>query len=261
MRSDPTRGRSSAGASASTAPRQNSFPTTAAASRICRSSPGRPSSRAASSARMVGGTAIPARSPSASHAPSARRSRPESTSIPTISSTNSGMPSAAAVIRSRTSTGSGVPPRRLPRSTSLACSESGSRWIVVALRFPPAQSGRRSSSSGRAMHSRSIGASRVHSTTWSRRSSSVGSAQWMSSTTTSSGRRRAVASNSLRTAQKISSDAATPGTAPVTRASRAAIRSASSSPSASLASFAIVTSASSPSAMPAAPRSISTSGQ
>ena len=57
-------------------------------------------------------------------------------------------------------------------------------------------------SSGRARQRRSSGASRVQSTRCSSRSSSVGSAQWMSSTTSASGCSRARRSSALRTAQK-----------------------------------------------------------
>ena len=53
------------------------------------------------------------------------------------------------------------------------------------------------------MHSSTIGASRDRSATCSTRSRKVGSAHWRSSNTTTSGRRRASASNSRRTAQKI----------------------------------------------------------
>ena len=67
---------------------------------------------------------------------------------------------------------------------------SGSRRIEVAFSLPPPHPGRASSSSGRAMHSTTIGASRERSLTCSIRSRNVGSAQWRSSNTTTSGRRR-----------------------------------------------------------------------
>ncbi len=55
------------------------------------------------------------------------------------------------------------------------------------------------------MQRRRIGASRLQRLTCSMRSRSVGSAQWTSSRTTTTGRRRESVSNSRRTAQKSSS--------------------------------------------------------
>ena len=60
--------------------------------------------------------------------------------------------------------------------------------IVVAFIFPPPQSGRSSSSSGRATHRSRSGASRVQSARCSTSSRKLGSAQWMSSNTHTSGR-------------------------------------------------------------------------
>ena len=67
--------------------------------------------------------------------------------------------------------------------------DSGSSSTVVALSLPPAQIGRRSSSSGRAMQTSRIGASRLQSATCSTRSRKVGSAQCRSSKTQTTRRR------------------------------------------------------------------------
>ncbi len=65
---------------------------------------------------------------------------------------------------------------------------SGSSRTFVAFTFPPAQPARRSRSSGRAMQSRRIGASRERSATCSTRSRNVSSPQWTSSSTQTIGR-------------------------------------------------------------------------
>ena len=57
----------------------------------------------------------------------------------------------------------------------------------VALGFGAVQVGRTSKRSGRAVHSTSIGTSCANDATYSMRSRNVGSAQWMSSKTTTSG--------------------------------------------------------------------------
>ena len=99
----------------------------------------------------------------------------------------------------------------MPRASSASRScvaspdESGSSRTCT-----PSHWGRSSSSSGRATQRRRIGASRLQRLTCSTRSSSVGSAQWTSSRTTSSGRSRARSSKSRRTAQKSSSGGAAP---------------------------------------------------
>ena len=77
--------------------------------------------------------------------------------------------------------------RSAPRTRS---SVSGLSSTDETFRFPPAQAGRSSRSSGRARPSRRIGASNVQSTTYSTRSRNVGSAQWRSSKTRTSGRSR-----------------------------------------------------------------------
>ena len=73
----------------------------------------------------------------------------------------------------------------------------------MAFSLPPPHPGRASSSSGRAMHSTTIGASRERSLTCSIRSRNVGSAQWRSSNTTTSGRRPGQRRGSFRVAQEI----------------------------------------------------------
>jgi len=57
-----------------------------------------------------------------------------STSIDSISSTNSGFPLAAERMRSRISGVSAGCPSRFSISASASGSESGSRWTLVALR-------------------------------------------------------------------------------------------------------------------------------
>ena len=90
-----------------------------------------------------------ARSSTARHEPSSNRSRPSSISMPIISSTNSGFPSAAARIRSRAVPGRSASPSRLSSSAPASSPASGSSRIEVAFIFPPLQPGRISSSSGR----------------------------------------------------------------------------------------------------------------
>ena len=98
-------------------------------------------------------------------------------------------------------------------------SDSGSRGSVVAPACDP-QPGRTSFSSGRAVQTRRIGEFRVHSAMCSIRSSSPGSAQWMSSKTATSSRSAARASKSLRIAQWVSSGEAVAPASPRNSASR-----------------------------------------
>ena len=95
-------------------------------------------------------------------------------------------------------------PRRCARPPRSAGSRGSSRFVHQlagsrpgraaragsrsAFSLPPPQPGRASSSSGRAMQSSTIGASRARSATCSTRSRKVGSAHWRSSSTTTSGR-------------------------------------------------------------------------
>ena len=140
--------------------------------------------------RSAAGRAAPRAAPGSS-AGRRRRSPCESCTIASISSTNSGLPSAARADplaqlgvelgRRRAGARSARPSR---------ASSSGSSRTVVAFSLPPPQPGRSSSSSGRARHRSRIGASRDQSATCSTRSRNVGSAQWRSSKTTTSGRSR-----------------------------------------------------------------------
>ena len=164
--------------------RSNTWPSTAARSSDARSSgPGGPAAR--QERRTVGGTG-PGEVGDAVQWPSSRWRRPSSTSIANISSTNSGLPSAAA----------GDPPRTAMRSSPPARSaaQDGSHLRTAerreqdrgasACRLPRPAASRRS---GLARQRRSIGASRAHSATWSTRSRKVSSPQWMSSKTRTSG--------------------------------------------------------------------------
>ena len=101
-------------------------------------------------------------------------------------STKSGLPSAASTIRASASAAMPAPPSRLSMTCALASAESG----ASARRSSCSHSGRFSSTSGRATQRRSAGASSAVDATWSTRSSSAGSAQWTSSKTSTSGRRR-----------------------------------------------------------------------
>ena len=108
-------------------------------------------------------------------------------SIESISSTKSGLPSAASAIRSRPRRRA-PPDRRGSRSAGAhSSSERGSSSTDVAFSLPPPQPGRTSSSSGRARQTRRIGASRVESAMCSTRSRKVASPQWMSSKTRTRG--------------------------------------------------------------------------
>ena len=122
---------------AATAPRWKTSPSTDPRSSTRRSDGSSWSSRAASSAWIEAGTAT-----SAPFDCKARAS---------ISSTKSGFPPAARRIRDCSVASSAEPSWRLEISSSVSCSESGSRSTLVAFSLPPPQFGRLSSSSGRAM--------------------------------------------------------------------------------------------------------------
>ena len=77
-----------------------------------RSPASRRARRAVSSALIVGGIVMRDRSCVAVHRPSRRSSAPSSTSIRSVCSTNSGLPSAISVIRTRASGSSSSPPSR-----------------------------------------------------------------------------------------------------------------------------------------------------
>ena len=80
-------------------------------------------------------------------------------SMESISSTKSGLPSAAPAIRALTSLASSASPTRFAISCVHSSSESGSSRIDVAFSLPPPQPGRASSSSGRARQTSRIGTS------------------------------------------------------------------------------------------------------
>ena len=121
----------SSGASACTAPRWKISPSTAPRSSTRALGSSSWSSRAASSALSVGGTST----------------SPSSAAIASISVMKSGFPPALSAIRRRSSSGSAS-----PISASASSGASGSS------RSGTGQDGRRSSSSGRAMHRSSSGA-------------------------------------------------------------------------------------------------------
>ncbi len=91
--------------------------------------------------------------------------------------------------RARVGGQSSAPSRLSTSSMARLAGRAARAAPCVAFSLPPPQPGRSSSSSGRAMHSSRIGASRVQSATCSIRSRNAGSAQWMSSNTTTSGAR------------------------------------------------------------------------
>ena len=180
--------------------------------------------RALSSAWIVSGTSISARSTVAVHSSPSCWSTPSSTSIRSSSPMKSGLPSLAVVTRSKTSSGSQSVSSTSQARRRLSSMERPSR-CSTALRCPPSSTseGRSSRSSGRAVSTSITGASRVHSARLSIRSSRSGSAQCTSSKISTIGRRRAVFSTSRRTAQKVSSGcpgSPTPRTAAATSATR-----------------------------------------
>ena len=115
------------------------------------------------------------------------RSSPASASI---SSTKSGLPSATSTMRCLV-TSSSVPRASSSTNSVLSVSERGSSRIEVEFSFPPPQPGRTSRRSGRARQTSRIGAARIQSARCSIRSRNVGSPQWMSSKTSTSGARSA----------------------------------------------------------------------
>ena len=121
----------SSDASSSTAPRQNSWPTTADGSITPRSPELRRSSRAPRSAWMVGGIDSSDRSATGLQCPSCRSRRPSSTSMRSNSSTNSGFPSAAAVMRTAASLARLASPSRCSIRSSLSSSPSGRSTTVL----------------------------------------------------------------------------------------------------------------------------------
>ncbi len=146
-------------------------------------------------------------------------------------------------------------------STAHSSSERGSSEIDVAFNFPPPQSGRASSSSGRAMHASRIGASTDQSATCSINASIVGSAHCTSSIRNTSGRVAAIASRSRRIAHSVSSCAASSPSIPTTCPTCAAMRSRCSSATTNAAIRARASSAVSAPVSPAASRTASTTGR
>ena len=149
--------------------------------------------------------APPTMSPVAVQRPSSRTSTPSSISIDSISSTKSGLPSAASAILVATSVG------ELRRADEVLDQR---RALVVGERLEQRRRRRsacrrpsraaRSSSSGRARQTSRIGASRAQSARCSTRSRNVGSPQWMSSKTRTSGWPARAPRTSARTAAKRS---------------------------------------------------------
>ena len=124
-----------------------------------------------------------------------------------ICSTKSGLPSAVATIRSRNCRRELVVAQRaLDELVRLVAAERLERRRASRPGCGAAQDGRTSKRSGRASAEERRSARRsTRPATYSSRSSSAGSAQWMSSTTTTSGRAAASVSNSRRNAQAVSS--------------------------------------------------------
>src|SRR5215203_636261 len=172
---------------------------------------------------MVGGTATS--SPPSVSATSA-----------SISSTKSGFPPAARRIRACRPAEIVDPSSRRPISSSVSVSDSGSSKTLVAFSLPPPQVEWRSRSSGRAMQTRKIGASRERSATCSTSSRNVASPHCRSSTRQTTGCSAALASTSLRNAQAICAGVAATSASPRSSASvaRTEPSSAASGPPACL---------------------------
>ncbi len=139
-------------------------------------------------------------------------------------------------------------------------SVSGSSDTVAAFSLPPPHDGRTSSRSERAMHRSRMGEPRDQSAMCSTRSRNVGSPQWMSSNTSTSGRSRAEASKNRRIAQNVSSPAADSAT-PISCDTCRQTSSWCSSPSSTEQTFDSTTSGRSKSARPAACLIASTTGK
>ena len=145
-------------------------------------------------------------------------------SIDNNCSTKRGLPSAAAMTRSRAFAGSRVSPRRCSITSPLSASESGASSRSRSYRVD--HSGRCSSRSGRVAQTSSIGASVAVRAMCSMRSRNADSAQWMSSKTTTTGCRAAIDSNSFRVPQKTSFRGKSPSSRPIAEAMRATTSSA-----------------------------------
>ena len=194
---------------------------------------------------------------------------PRSCTIRTYSSAYSGFPPARASSAAWTSAGSTDRSMSVAISFAVSVSESGESEIVVAFRFPPPQPGRRSSSSGRAVHTQRRGTPLAHSTRWSTKSSRPSSAHWRSSKTRTSGRRSASASKNFRHAAKISARRSPPisaSPASPTSGRRCSVAQSTSTSSeitsaTAARSFSSASSAPSDSRIPACPLIISLSAQ
>jgi hypothetical protein len=244
----------------------NTWPMTAARSSRSRSSPSSRSRRAASSAWIVGGVPEAARSPVTTQAPSSCRSRPSSSRAASSSSMNNGLPAAAPVMRSLAARGRLPSPVRPSSRAPASAWPRGSSSTVTALARPPAQAGRSSSSSERAMPTSRTGRPCGPSAIPSSRSRKVGSAQCRSSKTSSSGRSAASVSSSRLVAQAASSIGAGAASSPISWPTRSATRGPSSErsgdpPASTAASLALAEAGGSSRPMPAAWRTTSASGQ
>ena len=185
-----------------TAPAQNTFPMTEASWVRAFRSGGSVSSRAAMSACKVEGNS---RGDTSVETPRCASSRSRSRRARTSSSAYRGLPparsSSAACAWGETSADGS----RLSRRASASSPVSGDSDTVVARSRSAAHVGARSVSSGRAVATTSNGTRSAASTRCSRKASRAGSAQWMSSTTATSGAVRATASRNRRHAVKASS--------------------------------------------------------
>ncbi len=140
-----------------------------------------------------------------------------------------GFPSAASTMRRRSSAARSRSGLRRSASVTDSSSARGVNTARTAFARGADHAGRSSSSSGRVRHKMTIRAPLEKLATYSSRSSSVSSAQWMSSTTRTSGRSRASASKSRRNAQDVSSPEPLTGSAPNAPATPSAIASRRSS--------------------------------
>ena len=234
---------------------------TDARSITARSSPSSRSRRAVRSAWIVGGIRRLDRSPLTTQLPLLRSSKPSSTSIRRVSPTNNGFPSAASAIRARASSASCPPPSRLLIRPSVSASVSGGSETSDWFALPVSQLPRASTSSGRARKSSMTGTPRIQSARYSSRSRNVGSAHWMSSKTTRSGRRWASVSRSFRTDQNVSWTPGVAESSPRKPPSRSATSAESGASSRRRSSFRRASLGGSDSLTPVAPCSSSVIGQ
>ena len=133
-------------------------------------------------------------------------SAPDSSSMRTVSSRKSGLPSVVSSTAARRSalSGAGAPQLRASTRVSLSPRGSASSSIALARTLPPPHPGRPSSRSLRARQRIRIGTSRTLPARCSTRSSISSSAQWRSSNTSTSGCTEASSVAHVRAAQAIS---------------------------------------------------------